>query len=429
MEYKVEELIESISKTHTFPNNEIIFLNTSDIEKGYVLHRNYSETKSLPGQAKKSIQKGDILYSEIRPKNERYAYIDFECENYVVSTKLMVLRNKKPKTLNTRFFYLYITSRTITNTLQNLAESRSGTFPQITFSEVKKLQIKLPNLTVQNKIVKTIESINQKIVTNQKIIANLEELSQTLFKRWFVDFEFPDENGNPYKSSDGEMIDSELGNIPRDWEVNELGNYVDIIKGLSYKGAFLDKQHERSDSFPLLSISNFNFISGFKSNKTKYYFGDYKERHLVNPGDILIAATDLTQDRKILGAPAIIPNLNKTMIFSLDVFKITETTIPKYVLYFLLQSAKYREFVEGSATGTTVIRIAKNVILKVPIVIDKDISLKFDDLIKPYMEKIEHLSQENQKLTQLRDTLLPKLMSGEIEIPDHIEVNEDELSI
>lgn len=303
------------------------------------------------------------------------------------------------------------------------------TIPSLRTETLYKISIDIPNIKTQKNVVKVLSNIDWKIELNQKIIANLEELSQTLFKRWFVDFEFPDENGNPYKSSGGEMIDSELGNIPRDWEVNELGNYVDIIKGLSYKGAFLDKQHERSDSFPLLSISNFNFISGFKSNKTKYYFGDYKERHLVNPGDILIAATDLTQDRKILGAPAIIPNLNKTMIFSLDVFKITETTIPKYVLYFLLQSAKYREFVEGSATGTTVIRIAKNVILKVPIVIDKDISLKFDDLIKPYMEKIEHLSQENQKLTQLRDTLLPKLMSGEIEIPDHIEVNEDELSI
>lgn len=301
--------------------------------------------------------------------------------------------------------------------------------PKLSRRNLEQIRLNLPDKNTQDKIGNFILKLSNKLQVNQKIIANLEELSQTLFKRWFVDFEFPNEDGNPYKSSGGEMIDSELGEIPRGWEVNELGTYVDIIKGLSYKGAFLDKEHERSDSFPLLSISNFNFIAGFKGNKTKYYFGDYKERHLVNSGDILIAATDLTQDRKILGAPAIVPNLNKTMIFSLDVFKITETTIPKYVLYFLLQSAKYREFVEGSATGTTVIRIAKNIILKVPIVIDKDISLNFDNLIKPYMEKIEHLSQENKKLTELRDTLLPKLMSGEIEIPDDIEVNEDELSI
>ncbi|EOB8932859.1 restriction endonuclease subunit S [Staphylococcus haemolyticus] len=326
---------------------------------------------------------------------------------------------------NQEFLFYLLKSK-----INELESQATGTiFSSVNKKTLENFIVNIPNEKQQKHIGTILSNLDKKIELNQKIIANLEELSQALFKRWFVDFEFPDENGNPYKSSGGEMIDSELGKIPRDWEVNELGNYVDIIKGLSYKGAFLDKQHERSDSFPLLSISNFNFISGFKSNKTKYYFGDYKERHLVNPGDILIAATDLTQDRKILGAPAIVPNLNKTMIFSLDVFKITETTIPKYVLYFLLQSAKYREFVEGSATGTTVIRIAKNVILKVPIVIDKDISLYFDKLIKPYMEKIEHLSQENQKLTQLRDTLLPKLMSGELEIPDDVEVNTDELSI
>ncbi|EZV72367.1 restriction endonuclease subunit S [Staphylococcus aureus] len=366
----------------------------------------------------KTAEKNDILFSVRAPVGE----VNIAPFELCIGRGLSAIRSKNKDNKFLHYLLIY--------KLQDIHSKSTGTiFNSINKSTLENLEIKIPNEKFQKFIGTLLRNIDNKIELNNKIIANLEELSQTLFKRWFVDFEFPDENGNPYKSSGGEMIDSELGMIPRDWEVNELGNYVDIIKGLSYKGAFLDKQHERSDSFPLLSISNFNFISGFKSNKTKYYFGDYKERHLVNPGDILIAATDLTQDRKILGAPAIVPNLNKTMIFSLDVFKITETTIPKYVLYFLLQSAKYREFVEGSATGTTVIRIAKNVILKVPIVIDKDISLYFDKLIKPYMEKIEHLSQENQKLTQLRDTLLPKLMSGEVEIPNDIEVNSDELSI
>jgi len=389
-------------------------------QKLYIDNKKFEEIEEKHGVP----ETGDLLLTSVGTlgvpyivKNEKFYFKD---------GNLTWFTNFKPL-LNQYYLFYWFKSKEGIGEINRV--TIGSTQKALTIKNLRYLKITLPDKKNQFKITNLIQKIESKLENNKQIIANLEELSQTLFKRWFVDFEFPDENGNPYKSSGGEMIDSELGNIPRDWEVNELGNYVDIIKGLSYKGAFLDKQHERSDSFPLLSISNFNFISGFKSNKTKYYFGDYKERHLVNPGDILIAATDLTQDRKILGAPAIIPNLNKTMIFSLDVFKITETTIPKYVLYFLLQSAKYREFVEGSATGTTVIRIAKNVILKVPIVIDKDISLKFDDLIKPYMEKIEHLSQENQKLTQLRDTLLPKLMSGEIEIPDDIEVNEDELSI
>ena len=137
----------------------------------------------------------------------------------------------------------------------------------------------------------------------------------------------------------------------------------------------------------------------------------------------------MTQDRKMLGAPALVPNLNKNMIYSLDVFKVKETTIPKFVLYFLMQTKKYREFVEGSATGTTVIRISKSIILKVPIVIDLKIAYKFDEKIKRYMDKIEKLNKENEILVELRDTLLPKLMSGELEVPDDIEVNVDELSV
>lgn len=94
-----------------------------------------------------------------------------------------------------------------------------------------------------------------------------------------------------------------------------------------------------------------------------------------------------------------------------------------------MQTNKYREFVEGSATGTTVLRVSKDMILKVPIIIDLNIANEFNEIIKKYMQKIEKLNTENEILVDLRDTLLPKLMSGEIEIPDDIEVNTDELSI
>ncbi|MDU0450026.1 restriction endonuclease subunit S [Staphylococcus haemolyticus] len=431
MEYKLGKVSKFYDSLHKTPKDYNIYgypmVRVKDISTGLLDLSscfNVSEDDYLEFSKKYKPQSGDIIITRVGTYGNIALVTD---DTKFCLGQNTVILNVDQKMIDNKYLFYYLTSPKG----QQQIESRvtGSTQKTISLKSLKEINIIRHDYYKEKQIGNLLYKIDNKINNNRQIAANLEELSQTLFKRWFVDFEFPNENGNPYKSSGGEMIDSELGNIPRDWEVNELGNYVDITKGLSYKGAFLDKQHERSDSFPLLSISNFNFISGFKSNKTKYYFGDYKERHLVNPGDILIAATDLTQDRKILGAPAIVPNLNKTMIFSLDVFKITETTIPKYVLYFLLQSAKYREFVEGSATGTTVIRIAKNVILKVPIVINKDISLKFDNLIKPYMEKIEHLSHENQKLTQLRDTLLPKLMSGEIEIPDDIEVNEDELSI
>lgn len=136
-------MVESISDTYPLNTVEqVIFLNTGDILEGDFLHSNYSEVSGLPGQAKKSIKKGDILYSEIRPKNKRFAFVDFESKDHVVSTKLMVLRSKDPFTPLFPYFVLK-QSRTI-NLLQHLAESRSGTFPQITYQQLEQVKIMMP---------------------------------------------------------------------------------------------------------------------------------------------------------------------------------------------------------------------------------------------------------------------------------------------
>jgi type I restriction enzyme S subunit len=147
----IENYLSTISKTHKFPNPDIIFLNTSDVYNGFVLHSNYSDVGTLPGQAKKSIRFGDILYSEIRPENRRFAYIDFEAEDYVVSTKLMVLRTKTD--INSIFFYFLLTRPNIINDLQNQAEARSGTFPQITFDQIKEIQFILPTNEFLNSFI------------------------------------------------------------------------------------------------------------------------------------------------------------------------------------------------------------------------------------------------------------------------------------
>jgi type I restriction enzyme, S subunit len=134
-------LLESVSVKHKFPNEKIIFLNTSDVFNGEVLHNNYSDVSSLPGQAKKSIEKNDILYSEIRPQNRRFAFVDFDASDFVVSTKLMVLRSKS---INPSILYFLLTSEDTINELQRMAESRSGTFPQITFDNLKYIKIAIP---------------------------------------------------------------------------------------------------------------------------------------------------------------------------------------------------------------------------------------------------------------------------------------------
>ncbi len=143
--YNVGDFVESISQSiNKKEKKSAKFLNTSDILAGEIKEVNFLPTNDMPGQAKKMIKKNDILFSEIRPKNRRYAYVDMENpQDYVVSTKLMVLRINE-ELFSSKLFYIWLTLPSTINELNHIAESRSGTFPQITFSIISKLKLALP---------------------------------------------------------------------------------------------------------------------------------------------------------------------------------------------------------------------------------------------------------------------------------------------
>ena len=139
----IAEMVESISDTYPLKTvDEVVFLNTGDVLDGNFLHDERSSPEGLPGQAKKSIQLGDILFSEIRPKNKRHAFVDFDASEYVVSTKLMVLRSVGK--IESLFTYFLLKQESTIRYLQMLAESRSGTFPQITYTQLETVRFTLP---------------------------------------------------------------------------------------------------------------------------------------------------------------------------------------------------------------------------------------------------------------------------------------------
>jgi type I restriction enzyme S subunit len=178
------QLVDSVSNTYPLKTvDSVIFLNTGDIDAGVFLHSDYSVASSLPGQAKKSIQLGDILYSEIRPKNKRFAYVNFESDEYVVSTKLMVLRSKG--VVDSKFAYFVLTLERSINELQSIAELRSGTFPQITFKELSAIKISIPdNQTVLDTFSKLIlDNYYNKHFQLQIQNKDLEKLRDTLLPK------------------------------------------------------------------------------------------------------------------------------------------------------------------------------------------------------------------------------------------------------
>ena len=326
MEYtkvKLGDILTSISETISKEQQTAIFLNTSDISEGKFLHKRSSVVKELPGQAKKKIKNGDILFSEIRPKNKRYAVVDVSNPNdYVVSTKLMVLRIKDPSKYYLQYIYQQLISQKMLHQINEIAESRSGTFPQITFDAIKNIELTPPPLEEQKRIADIFTVLDDKIELNNQMNQTLEEIASLLYKRWFVDFEFPDDKGNPYKSSGGEMVDSELGMIPKGWEVKNLTEIAKFVNGLAMQ-KFRPQISE--ESLPVLKIKE--LISNSVSKSTERCKKNIKDEVKVFDGDIIFSWSG-TLAVKIWSAGE--AGLNQHL------FKVTSSIYPKWLYYLIV---------------------------------------------------------------------------------------------
>ncbi|WP_106497281.1 restriction endonuclease subunit S [Lentibacillus sp. Marseille-P4043] len=394
---RLGDLVDSISVKHKFDKDKLVFLNTSDILNGEILHHNYNEVSKFPGQAKKTINNGDILYSEIRPKNRRFAFVDFDSEDYVVSTKLMVLRVKADTRVLVKYVYYYLTMDQTINQLQSIAEYRSGTFPQITFSELSSLEIPLPSIDEQERIVDIIESIDRKESLNHEMNETLEEMAMTLYKHWFVDF-------GPFQ--DGEFVESEWGMIPKNWEIHSLYNIADFVNGKAFKMKNLND----FEGLPVIKIAELK--SGITRN-TKFYMNKYDMKHEINDGGILFAWSASLGVYMWTKGKAL---LNQHIF---NVQPKEKSNITKPLIYFILKRVINKFVSIAAGRATTMGHITKQHL------IDEKIALPTSELLdqiqkqlKPYYDLILSNSKEIEELISLRDYLLPKLISGEIDVSD-----------
>lgn len=309
------------------------------------------------------------------------------------------------KKVNPKFIRYYTLSENYKGWINQFATG--STRKNINAKTYGNMIIKLPPRSYQNYIVQILDSLEEKLKENKKIIANLEELSQTLFKRWFVDFEFPDENGNPYKSSGGEMVESELGVIPKDWSIQTLN---DISESYNTKRKPLSKLEREK----VASIYPY-----YGATKIIDYVDDY----LFDGKFILVGEDGTVQTEE--GHPFVQYVWGQFWV-SNHAHILKGKNLSDEVLMLILNNIDIQPYITGAVQP----KISKKNLNSIKIVVgSKLIYGKFDQYINTYYKKIREVHDENKYLTQLRDTLLPKLMSGEIEIPDDIEVNEDELSI
>ena len=387
----IGDVCDTISNTYNSNAQQVVLINTSDVLEGKVLNHIYIPNENLKGQFKKTFEEGDILYSEIRPQNKRYAYIDFAPINYIASTKLMVIRNKN--IVKSKYLYYFLQSDKIISELQMLAETRSGTFPQITFNELSKLSIKIPPLPEQDRIISILDSICKKIDINQQINDNLEEQAKALFKSWFVDFE-------PFKG--GKFVDSELGLIPKGWSTGTIYSYIDVIYGAPYKSALFN---DKKQGLPLIRIRD------LKTYTPQYYTKEVlPNTEYVECGDIIAG-----MDAEFI--PHIWRGEKGVLNQRLCKFVPKYDYVSKYYIYSLVYPKL--AFVQSYKVGTTVSHLGKADIDRFKVIVPpEDIIMQYSKIVNSYFAEIVKVSNENQILSSLRDTLLPKLMSGEFSVEE-----------
>lgn len=317
---------------------------------------------------------------------------------------------------NNLFLYYWILSPYGVNQINS--KCIGSTQKALTIDTLKKFDLNLPPLPEQKAIAHILSTLDEIIEVNNQINKTLENIAQTIFKQWFVDFEFPNGAKEPYKSSGGEMVESELGMIPKGWEVTKLDEICNFISGYSYKGNELVASNNA-----MITIKNFDRNGGFKLDGYKEIsISDrVKDKHFVSIFDILVAHTDLTQNAEIIGNPILVTNTMsyKKIIFSMDTVKV-DPIIENYrfYIYGLLLDSNFKGYALGNMNGTTVLHLSKKALPDYKFVkASNDLIERYNYLVKPLYEKIINIYSENIALNKLRDSLLPKLMSGEIRVP------------
>ena len=380
----VGEVCSSISDTYREKKNMVTLINTSDVLEGRVLNHERVPNSNLKGQFKKTFQRDDILYSEIRPQNRRFAYVDFSPIDYIASTKLMVIRAKKD-VVSPKYLYYFLKNSSTVVELQLLAETRSGTFPQITFSEVANLTIPVPSLAVQEVIVQTMQCLEDKITCNEQINDNLEQQAQSYFQELFVD------NADP------------------EWAIGTISDLGTVVGGSTPSKAKPEYYTESGIAWITpkdLSINKSKFVSHGEN--------DITELGLKNSSAaIMPEGTVLFSSRAPIGYIAIAAGEVTTNQGFKSVVPKPEIGTP-FVYFFLKNTLPV---IEGMASGSTFKEVSGSTMKSVPAVIpDAETLAKFSDFCAPIFAQQRILEEQNQSLATLRDNLLPKLMSGEIDV-------------
>ena len=400
-------LINEISKLNasSFKKNDfpplIYYLDTGNLTKNRIdeLQKLNVLSDKIPSRARRKVKRHTILYSTVRPNKEHYGFIEDDYESLVVSTGFTTIDIIDRK-ISPKYIYYALTQKHITEYLHTIGTNSVSAYPSISSEDIGSLELLVPESKIkQEKIAYLLSTIDAKININNKINAELESMAKLIYEYWFVQFDFPDENGKPYKSSGGKMAYNEelKREIPDGWVLEHLEQLIDIYD---------------SERIPLSKSER------EKRKGTYPYFGatgilDYIDDFIFDGEYILLAEDGSVMNEE--GYPIVQFIWGKTWVNNhAHVIRAKKEELNEYIF-----QALSRIPVVLIKSGSIQMKINQRNLLSFSIVKPPEhLMLKYSDNVKAFRKMMMKNIDENQQLAELRDWLLPMLMNGQITIKD-----------
>ena len=408
-----------------FAFNEIYYLDTSSITRNNISSYKIIKINNLPSRAKRRIVENTIIYSTVRPNLEHFGILENPMDNIIVSTGFTTI-DIIDNNIDPKYLYYCLTKNDITKRLSQIAETNTSAYPSLNPSDIENLVFEIPeNIIKQQKIAKVLSDLDKKIDLNNKIIKELETMSKKLYDYWFVQFDFPDANGKPYRSNGGAMICDPIlkREIPQGWEIEPIKEWVKdevggdwgsdvpkgnlILKVACVRGADINSLNGKTNTeIPIRYIN--------KNNTDK----------ILSVGDIILeisgGSPSQSTGRIAAISEAAISRFTDPLICT-NFCKAVTLNDKTFMYNFLYEWERaYNAGIlfnfEGKTSGI------KNFLydsfvssFKIPFP-PKALCKKFKNIITDIDNKKHKSLQQNQELAALRDWLLPMLMNGQITI-------------
>ena len=351
------------------------------------------------------LKRGDIVFGR-KGAVERHVFIRQEQDGWFQGSDCLRLRFASRRIEPLFASYYFLTSEH-QRWMMNQC-SHGATMASLNQGILERIELPLPSLSTQRRIADILSGYDELIENSQRRIKILEAMARALYREWFVKFRYPGHEKH-------RCVASPIGEIPQGWDVKKMRDVTDTFRGRSYRSVDLADE----GGLPFLNLKCIDRDGGFRRSGLKRYTGEYKNLHVAKKGDIVMAVTDMTQERRIVARVALVPTLDAEFgIFSMDLVRIqAKPSLPRAFLYSFLRYSSFADEVKQHANGANVLHLSPDRITDYRFVVPTaGLTAHYANLVAPVLDEIDTLENKIENMLRTRNLLLPRLLSGQIEV-------------